>query len=339
MTDEISGPEVVEAHDADADIRRRAELWAGARRQERLFARGIGVLCALGTLYFGAANAYLIFKAQAPPLQLSFERPAGTDARYLATIAWHALEGGKRPVRPVLRLAGVQIPETGAMNAEGAEISLSEAQELRIDVPREAAPGDHRGDLVLTRAGGDLGVPQTLSAPISIEVTAGFWTSWFLLRDWFILAFVLGAIGYIACVVVFPVPSGKLIFAVIRDGSVRTGRVALSRHPLALFLPWLRSSLPLAYLGRLAGLPQMARMHGQIEFQFPGLPLLLVEGASAGSQVRQAPGSGGAVEELDASEFRPASPIVIMYDAIFSFGRQGDSEEVRIQYLKEIRGS
>jgi hypothetical protein len=174
---------------------------------------------------------------------------------------------------------------------------------------------------------------------VGVGVTGGFWTSWFLLRDWFILALALGALGYVLCVVIFPLPSGRLLFAVIRDGNVQTGQVTLNRPPLALFLPWLRSSLPIGHLGKLAGVPQMARTQGQIEFQFTDLPLLLVEGAGAAGRVRRAPGASGSVEEMDDRDFRPAAPIVIMHDTIFSFGRPGDAAEVRIQYLRRNRGT
>jgi len=110
-----------------------------------------------------------------------------------------------------------------------------------------------------------------------VQVVGGFWTSWFLLRDWLIISFAVLGLIYAFFLVLSPVPSGDLSLEHY-NGVTHSPAVTIRLRPRrsAVFMPWRRSALPLSRVFKEACIPGCG-LAGQILFKMPRYPVLVLE--------------------------------------------------------------
>jgi hypothetical protein len=302
---------------------RNAQLWANVRRQESSFAAVFAGLLLLLTLYFAGLNAYVLHNAVPRPLRLSLEVPAGARTRgtYRPQLIW------QRPataglVRPVVEIDGQAVQE----GFEATRlVELGRASELRFTIPRTATGGMHEGTLLLTRVSGDESLPATVSAPVSIGVTSGFWRNWFILRDWAFVALIAGALFYLYCVMMYDPPAGSLRVVRLAQSFPYEKNIPLRMRPVAWLLPWRRSVVPLRWIWKRAGVSHKS-LAGHIDFVLSMLPILDLPDVRKGKVLKR---SCNAPPE--AAE--PFGPACGMADNIFTCEIDA-LDRVEIRYLR-----
>jgi hypothetical protein len=297
-----------------------------------------GTFLALSTLYFGGVNAYLLMHARPRPFVLSFEQLGSEQlaGTYHARLEWKEM-AGRNVVRPTILLDGLPMTEASHSSA-GAhqDFSLTQTLTVQIDVPPLCTTGNHSGRLIFERAGGPDLLPPQLETPVAVEVTGGFWTSWFLLRDWLIFASVVGLVLYVSCICFFPPPTGSL--AIYRYGSARR-KAGLPMPASAWFLPWRRSSLPLSYIWKKAGFGGVSRVDGEIWFLERDLsPMLLIRRCRPPEQLTVCAHDCDDLSEAVGEDFSPCGPMDQMFrERVY---KQGLYEEqcVLFSYRRGRRG-
>ena len=297
------------------DEERRAASQAASRRTGIRTVVLTGAFLSLSTLYFGGVNAYLLMHAKPRPFVLSFqqvgnEQLAGT---YHARLEWKDMEG-RNVVRPTVLLDGLPVAEISHSSAGARQdFSLTQTVMVQIDVPPLCATGNHSGRLVFERAGGPDLLPVQLETPVAVEVTGGFWTSWFLLRNWLIFASVVGLVLYLLCMVFFPPPTGSL--AILRNGSSKPN-VGLRMSASAWFLPWRRSSLPLSSIWKKAGIKAVSGVDGEIWFLERDSPMLLIQRRRTPDELTVHPLSYVChdLSEVLGENFQPCGIVDFMYE-------------------------
>ena len=301
-----------------------ARLWAGVRRQESSWATLFAAILLLLTLYFAGLNAYVLRNAVPRPLRLSLEVPAGTQlsGAYRPQLIWKPMAA--RPgqvVRPILWIGDEALRDSGASRL----VELGRSSDLRFTVPQNTTGGTHRGTLLLTRVSGDSSLPATVSAPVSIGVTSGFWRNWFILRDWAIFALVAAAGFYLFCMMVYYPPGGAL--RVVRLGPTvpYEKNIVVRMRPMAWLMPWKRSIVPLRWIWKRVGIGSNA-IKGNLDFENSAQPYLCLPGVGRRKVLKRLSNSPPAAAE-------PFAPTIRMADHIFTF-EIGASHRVEIQYLR-----
>lgn len=279
MSDPVADDGTSAAGDPSAGVSRvevANQAWALDRRRQVRFAGFLVGVLALLTAYAVALNVAVLYQSVPSPYTLDLESGLVPDAAasYSASVRWRVPADAPGVSHPAVFLGNRAIPVGSGFQAAGVPV---EGHALSIR-PESASSGTHEGDLVFTRRGSNKELPEEVTLPIRVRVTSGFWSSWFVVRDWLILASLVCACVYLFCVVVFPAPSGELHVLVSSAGHTRHCRLPLQRPRLAWLLPWRRSTLSLSRLLRDARSPVLAR--GEIQFVSSTLPVLWLGGAS-----------------------------------------------------------
>jgi hypothetical protein len=252
------------------------EAWALQRkRQIRVAAALTAALCVL-TIYFAGLNAYVLYHAQPQPysMDLSAVNRPSVAKEYRTFVRWVGDSHGASTKHPQLYVGDRVVPK--ADESKGIEGVSADGGTLRIDV-EGASVGLHKGELVFQkREGASVLLPQETAIPVSIQVSGGFWSSWFVLRDWLIVVALLLGILYIFCVLIFPAPTGVMQVLVSRGGNNRQRSLKLGLARSAWLMPWRRATIPLKWVQKQAGVP--VPMKGEVIFVGPGLPVLFVSG-------------------------------------------------------------
>jgi len=307
------------------DEDRRAASQAASTRKAIRTVMLTGTFLALSTLYFGGVNAYLLMHARPRPFVLSFEQLGNEQVAgvYHARLEWEPM-GRREVVRPTILLDGLPMAEASHSSA-GAhqDFSLTQTVTVQIDVPPLCTTGNHSGRLIFERVGGPDLLPAQLETPVAVEVTGGFWTSWFLLRDWLIFASAVGLVLYLSCVWFFPPPTGSLL--IYRYSGSRR-KVGLPMPASAWFLPWRRSSLPLSYIWKNAGVKAVPRVNAEIWFlDRDSSPMLLIQRRRTPEELTVRTLASDDLSEAVGEDFHPCGPGDQMFkDRVF---KQGLSEE------------
>ena len=271
-------------------VERDTTTTASIRRDQRRVASRIFGVLALLTLLVAAANAWLLYRAVPEPYTVSFEgsyRPAAAEAFSLA-VAWDPLPGAAEGgvVRPVLFLDEEQSPVPRLSEARPRAFDVSRSHTLRIVVPGDATPITHRGRLVLRPLNDRPGSPTESVQTIAIEVIGGFWSSWFLLRNWlFVVAGAL-ALLWAFCLLVFPSPCGAIRFEQRWEEGARPREVRLSAGLRSWLIPFDRSTVTLQSVFARHSLRKGDGPTGDVLFVFSGMPpvLFLESGTTSGLQ-------------------------------------------------------
>jgi hypothetical protein len=316
-----------------------AERWAAIHRKEIRMVMLTGTFLAICTLYFAGVNAYLLVHAKPRPFTLSFEQSASEHLAglYHARIEWESMQK-REAVRPKVFLDGAALAEERHQSA-GADrdFSLSKTIRVEIDVPSGCATGLHRGRVVFDRAGGPEVLPAQLSTPVTIQVTGGFWTSWFLLRSWLILAALLGSTLYLYCVYYFPRPTGSLAILQRNGSSERPNRVILRMPFSALFLPWRRSSVTLSSVWKQARMKPASQFSGEVVFWFADLPILLVHWRRTPNELTRKMIDCYDLSEVEAADFVSCAAVDIMRENVVYKQGISESQYVLISYRSSKR--
>ena len=289
--------------------------WARARRAQIRLAGGFAAVLAVLTTYFGALNAYVLYRSVPLPYQLLLRSPfvSAPASSYKASVTWAPMSStAKDPIRPRLFLGESQIPVDEGRPLEKRQGGPESLQELRIEVPSLATPGEHRGEIVLRRVGPSDVLPGVASLPVRIVVSGGFWASWFVIRDWLLFVGAVVALTYLICLAVFPAPAGTLQVLVSKAGHGRASRVRLGLRKSAWFFPWRRSVLPLGVICRKAGIK--AKVRGELLFIGPALPVLFLDVTGLVGLERRR-GDPVPIETARYEAFETCGPIDTMYES------------------------
>jgi hypothetical protein len=300
-----------------------------------------GAFLAVSTLYFAGVNAYLLVHAKPRPFTLSFEQPASErlPGWYRARLEWEPMRN-RELVRPWVLLDGVALTEAPPRDAgTRRDLSLAQTVQVEIDVPPDCTTGLHRGRVVFDRVGGPGVLPAELSTPVAVEVTGGFWSSWFLLRNWLILAAGVGAVLYLYCVFYFPRPAGWLVILQYAGGVPRPNKVVLRMPASARFLPWRRSSVPLASIWKQARMKPASQVQGEVVFWFPNVPVLLIHWRRTPEELTRKITDCYALSEVDLADFVPCGPLDIMRENVVYKQGISESQSVMFSYRNSRRMS
>ena len=325
------------------DEDRRAASQAASTRKAIRTVMLTGTFLALSTLYFGGVNAYLLMHARPRPFVLSFEQLGSEQlaGTYHARLEWKEM-AGRNVVRPTVLLDTLPVAETSHSSAGAhGDFSLNRTVMVQIDVPPLCTTGNHSGRLIFERVGGPDLLPPQLETPVAVEVTGGFWTSWFLLRDWLIFASVVGLVLYVSCICFFPPPTGSL--AIFRGYGSPKRKAGLPMPASAWFLPWRRSSLPLSYIWKKAGVRGVSRVDAEIWFlDRDSSPMLLIQRRHTPDELTVCTLASADVSddlsEVAGKDFYPCGPMDRMFrDRVY---KQGLSEEqcILFSYRSSRRG-
>lgn len=230
--------------DKNEKEKRDLERWAQIKKNEnRVFLLFVFLLLFF-TAYMALLNLYVIVKSEVPRWTIELNVPAGIE--YALWMQWepggdgHGVDNSM--VRPAVLFNGEVIP-TAATQARVSSGSME--GEVSVQVGPDTSPSNHRGNLVLQRRNGDNPFgefyPQEEMVPVKVDVTGGWWNTWFILRDWLVFCLIVIVLAYAFCLYYYPPPRGVLLF---RDGNQpRTFRLRCSL--LGWLLPWRRSSVAL----------------------------------------------------------------------------------------------
>jgi hypothetical protein len=294
---------------------------------------------AICTLYFAAVNAYLLFHATPRPFSLTFEQPGNEqfNGTYHAWLDWEPRQEHEL-VRPKVLLDGVALTEAPRSgNSSDHDLSLAQAVKVEIDVPQSCTTGLHRGNVVFDRVSGPDMLPARLATPVTIEVTGGFWTSWFLLRNWLILAGLMGSVLYAYCVFCFPRPTGSLAILRCSGSSTKPNRVALRMPFSALLLPWRRSSAPLASVWKQARMNPGSQVDGEVAFWFSDVPVLIVHWRRAPGALTRKMTDCYDLSEVEAEDFVSCGAVDIMRENVVYKLGVSESDYVLFSYRSSKR--
>lgn len=277
---------------AEEAERRELERMLYIRRREMRTAAWIAAILVALTGYFGALNAYLLYREYPHPFGLKLSQAAGSHlvASYRPAIMWRSHSDYRDVRRPILLIGDERVPFASARrNESDPVIGLDQLAELRIVVPSDATPGLHEGRLLLDRISGDSDLPEHLSQPVKVGVVGGFWNSWRLFGGWLVGMVIFLCLFYLFCVWMYPRPFGTIYFQQHGGTIGRRCHVSLKMQRLAYLLPWRRSSVPLRAISRRAALPYFNIPGGSLEFRMRGIPPYLdwTGVAAAGRALRQ----------------------------------------------------
>jgi hypothetical protein len=302
----------------DGGNRSEEALWAEVRQQEIRFVLLTVIVIALSTAYVAFLNAYVIAQGEPSPYVLQIDKSEGfaETAVYAVRMQWDPVPVQEAAMRPVVTLQGRPVPNVGDAEASlqlAPRVEPSSPYAVVVRVPGGVTPGTHSGRLVLDRVGGDADLPPRLTTPVTVGVTGGLWTSWFLLRDWLLFVMFMVAVLYVFCLLVFPPPSGML--TVLRwDGGVpRKTRLFLRTPRLSWLAPWRRSTVSLRTVWRRAGC--RSGPDGEMLFLFPALPVLLLRRRRGDPPISRRVGDVEDLETLlEDPAFTRCGAVDIMYE-------------------------
>jgi len=311
------------------------QRWAETRRTEVRLVIWIVSVLILSTAYFTCLNAYVLVKAEPRPFYLAFDHPASlSNGAYSIALTWSPMDTSESLVRPQLLLDGT----TDLASMDG-RATLGQSYTVQIRVPANTTPGVHVGSINMHQIGTIEDLPDSFPPiPVTIEVTGGFWNSWFLLRDWLIFVVALGLILYGFCVLNFPKPSGFLIVSSGSDGSAPPRKVALRMRKIALLLPWRRSSIPLAALWKEARFSLPLKTRGEVFFLFDQMPVLFTMRRQRSYRFEKTISEVGMVDSYDIPDeaFLPCGRIDIMYTHNLCRYGNGSDQSVLLRYSKKM---
>ncbi len=296
---------------AKDDSAKNYDYFAKATRLESYVVCVIVSFLSLLTLYFAMINAYVLRNAIPAPYRLTFDVPsAGAEASYAAVVSWRADPGSARIVRPIVTLDGQTVPDNQA--AGRVEVRLRKSHEIRVDVPMNSAAGRHEGQLVLTRISGPTDLEPSLTLPLRVDVEASLWNNWFILRNWLGVTAGVSALLYVVCIAFFPAPAGTII---LRDDAekkrVRRLRVPLRVRTIAWLFPWWRSTVPLSWVWRRAGIGSRPPF-GSLVFYTSDLPILI--GAKCPARATLKIGNSAyPLGDIECSAERPVGAVEVVF--------------------------
>lgn len=299
-----------------------AQLWAGVRRQERIWAAWFAVVLVILTGYFAGLNAYKLWNAVPRTLLLRLEGPEGGKlvGAYRPRLIWSTPIGNV--IHPVIYLGGEALND---VSNSTRLVTIGRVSRLRIRVPGNATGGTHKGLLLLTRVSGNATLPETVSTPVTIGVSSGFWRNWSILRDWCFVAVGLAILFYLFCLVAYPPPMGSLRVVRLGQSIPQEKIIRLGTQPIAWILPWRRSIVPLKWIWKQASIRRRS-LEGQINFVLSSQPVLELPGIRRGRVVKR-------LADAPQTGVEPFGPAIRMADHIFTCEIDG-SHQVEIQYLR-----
>jgi hypothetical protein len=303
-----------------------AELGAQGMRTATRFATWILAVLGACTVYFGMLNAWMLANAEPAPFGISLETPGGAslDGVYRAGMAWKpSVRSGEEP--------DVFVDGIAARGQNGPRLEIGHPAKLDIRVRATAATGLHEGQLVLERVSGSGEAPQVLSVPIRVEVTGGFWQSWFVLRWWLEIATVIWVLFYLVCLVAFPAPSGEVIVHRIASGMDVSHHVPLGTLWTGRLFPWTRSAVPLGWIWKRAYISS-APIDGQLQFMIRGMPVLQHIPLRRGARLVRL--GQTAVPRLE-TKYAPCGPCEPMSDFHFAVEAESPRQTIIIQYRQD----
>lgn len=302
-----------------------AILLQSSRSERRAVAWTIGFL-SIVTVYFAALNAYILVKAAPRQYRLQFEKPVDAIGHYAVGVRWTS--GG--PAAPRVLIDGVTVPEANEHGRPNVVVSLNRASFLNVRVGASTSAGNHEGELLFRRIDGPAELPSVLRTPILVNVSAGVWNNWFVLRYWLIVVIVCLLLLYAFCYWYFPAPEGKLLISAFDRSSSTPVDLRMSR--IAWFLPWKRSTLPLKHLLLNAGVPRHLAVNGEIAFvETHMVPQLSV----FTSRIAMRVGSIGTGHRVERATLRQFSGFSVMYSNIaFVIGSDREPKPIYFTYMK-----
>lgn len=314
-----------------------AKLWASARRHERQVVVVIFLILLLITAYFAALNAYVLRETKPLPYTLDFQLPEElkATARYSISMDWHPLVGTPQPSRPILTIDGEQIPEVRDKSKSLSSVDLTRSHEIRISVPGKTSAGKHSGRLVLVQTAGSIDLPDELTSPVTVAVSAGFWKSWFILRNWGIMLLAVLALLYIFCLLKFPAPSGYLVLVDPKRGFFPVGVVRLRKPILSIIFPWTRSTISLKSVWKRARPRIKMRHNAELLFLLPTLPVLILATRRAARRFGKLGGTDILSEDIATGTYIPPGRQDVMFSHhSYRYARGAEDDFIAFAYQK-----
>ncbi len=301
----------------------------------------LALALAAATAYFGTLNAYVLYRSVPLPYTLELHSPlvAAPAEAYSVSLAWEPMQlATGEPIRPSVHLDGLLIPTTGSGIPVGRQQGGDVPLELRVVVPGAAAAGEHRGQLVFQRTVPSDALPPSSSVPIRVQVSGGFWSSWFVLRDWLLMVVAILGLLYLFCLVIFPAPGGTLLVLASKGGHYRKHTVRLRLARWAWLFPWRRSVVPLSRVFRSAGVENMVR--GELLFVGPTLPVLFWDSGGRPDGVGRRRGDDSPLEMAVDEPFERCARIDTMYESnTYRLSDSSGTDALFLRFTSRTRGA
>jgi hypothetical protein len=243
------------------------------------------------------------------------------------------MSGAEGVQRPVVRIDGEIVPAQPASPGSGAPVlDIHRASEVSIQVLGATPAGTHSGSLVLERVSGAGSLPRTLTTRITVEVTGGFWRSWFLLRDWLLFVVVLAVLLYGFCLWNFPPPSGFLGLCEADGRQIGPIQIRLRLRRVAWLLPWERSTVPLGWVWKHSAAKFTLNPRGEMVFLYRGIPALFVLQRGRGVNFAKWRGGEKDLEMLTPEDFSPCGSINVMHSGLVVRQSVGEYQYLLLTY-------
>lgn len=318
--------EIVNQSDAEAIKQQNREYWQMARdaKNEKKLLKIAGFSLLVLTLYFGVANFIVIIRNAPQPYKFMVEAVNSNDY-YTATLIWNETNSAENIIRPAIIINdGITMQQSVPV-----PIEFNKEYKISISIPENCTLANHKGIIALkSLESKNSGLPPK-EIRLDIEVNGGWWNAWFVLRNWLIVSIIIMALIYLACIIFFTKPFGKIRFTEpeMKFLKVSPTDVELKMMPVAWFLPWRRSTVPLKWIWKEAGILGVLPDSGEILFIWKSIaPMIYLPDSDHNVEIKKAGDwedmepsiNAGALEHMD--EERPLAYIDRNDNSMILFG-------------------